>query len=147
MALHHPEFGRVRRLKIPCEVSLLEFQFLLMEISPIPRRNTSTSLTSSDIPPVLHPLVRVLNKSQFVIILRSMSNRPKSEVDTALWNCRINIHPRSMFGVYVVFAFASLMVKVCNGIRKHTFQASCCLQRVDLFNIASFCYVMKSCGL
>ena len=55
MVLNHPEFRRVRRLKIPYEISLLEFQFLLKEISPIPRRNTSTSLTSSDIPRVLHP--------------------------------------------------------------------------------------------
>jgi len=55
MVLHHPDFGRVRRLKIPSEISLLEFQFLLKDISLIPRRNASTSFTSSDIPPVLHP--------------------------------------------------------------------------------------------
>lgn len=88
-----------------------------------------------------------MNKSQFVITLRSASNRPESDVDTALRNCRINTRRRSMFGVYVVFAFASVVVKVGNGIRKRTSQASCCLQRVDLFNIASFCYVTERYAL
>ena len=72
-----------------------------------------------------------------------MSNRPQSDVDTALWNCRINTRRRSIFGVYVVFAFASVMVNVGNGIRKRTSQACCCLQRADPFNIVSFVMLWK----
>jgi hypothetical protein len=54
-----------------------------MRLVPYQGETRRQALQAATFRPFRTP-VRVLNKSHFVIILRSMSNRPKSDVDAAL---------------------------------------------------------------